>query len=106
MSYYRSASVSPSVIPKLENYYQSDEENDLVLSPSRRLGVFHRRTTPSIYDYSNRGRIDYDDEEEEETEDEGEYSRGTPLRSPRLYQPSRYVSRPRNDNYIPRRLQF
>ncbi|QIN54325.1 hypothetical protein [Cedratvirus kamchatka] len=102
MSYLRSASVSPSVIPK-PKYYQSDDEREEVLSPSRRLGVFQRRTTPSIYDYSR--NASYEDEDTED-EDEGEYSRGTPVRSPpRLYQPSRYVSRERS-SYVPRRIEF
>ncbi|SHO33258.1 Hypothetical protein BQ3484_190 [Cedratvirus A11] len=109
MSYYRSPAVSPSVIPKNRDYYQSDEEETYV-SPARRLGVFQRRTTPTIYDYSRRGNLrdEYGyDEDETEDEDEGEYTRGTPVvRSPRLYQPPRYRSYPRNNGYSPRRIEF
>ncbi|SOB74307.1 hypothetical protein BQ9231_00424 [Cedratvirus lausannensis] len=107
MSYYRSPSRSPSVIPKRGDYYQSDEEEEVFVSP--RLGVFQRRTTPTIYDYSRRGNLRdeyYYDEDETEDEDEGEYTRGTPVRSPRLYQPSRYRSYPRNNGYSPRRIEF
>lgn len=108
MSYYGSPATSPSVIPKT-GYYEEEEER--ILSPSRRLGVYNRRNvTPTIFDYTRRGRVDYDEEEEEgedEFEDEGEYTRGTPVRSPpSLYQPSRYRTYPRDTGYAPRRIEF
>lgn len=104
MSYYRSPATSPSVIPKT-GYYEEEEEE--IISPSRR-GVYNRRNaTPSIFDYSRRGRLEEEEEEgEDEYEDEGEYSRGTPTRPPSLYQPSRYRTYPRNTGYAPRRIEF
>jgi hypothetical protein len=111
MSYYRSPAVSPSVIPKSRDYYQSDDDEETFVSPARRLGAFQRRTTPTIFDYSRRNTVRdeyYDeDEDEDEIDDEGEYSRGTPIRSPpRLTQPSRYRSYPRGNGYAPRRIEF